>query len=382
MRILFVTQVVLDRPHGGPRHVLAVARAWGAAGHAVRLLAPGDEPASPGLERIRPPGGARPGARLEARQAVSTAREVRRSRPDVAYVRLSATSSLVPATLAALRVPFVTELNGRLLDELRLLGRPEPAVRAVQLVERAIARGAFATVAVEAKIGRHARDALGARDVRVVENGADLSVATPGDRAAARRRLDLPEDRPVLAFAGTLAPELRLDLLLDAIGRLPGAPLLVVMGDGPQAARLEGAPSERVRWLGPRPHAEAIDLLRAADVCVNVRDGDLGMKALEYAAVGRRFVAFRVEGGERLEGLYPGHRAAFLVDARSADALARALEDALREEARAPLPPAAVEAARAEVGWERTARRIAAILDEAATRGARGRGRDDRGAAS
>ncbi|MCK6552290.1 glycosyltransferase, partial [Myxococcota bacterium] len=54
MKILFVTQVVVDRPHGGPRHVLAVARELAALGHDVTLLAPGDEPPVPGVKRLRP----------------------------------------------------------------------------------------------------------------------------------------------------------------------------------------------------------------------------------------------------------------------------------------------------------------------------------------
>lgn len=368
MRILFVTQVVLDRPHGGPRHVLSVARAWCQAGHEVELVAPGREPPEPGLERLRPPAGMGPGARLEAVLAGLSVWAVRRRPPDVAYVRLSATSSAVPLTLASLGVPFVTELNGRLLDELRLLGRSELALRVVAGAQRVIASRAFALVAVEQKIGRHARDALWARDVRVIENGADLSVATPGDRVTARERLGLPLDRTILAFAGTLVPELRLDLLLEARSQLPGSPMLVLAGDGPARSVVEAASteSEAVRWLGARPHAEAVDLLRAADVCVNVRDGDLGMKALEYAAVGRRFVAFRVEGAERLEGLYPHHRAAFLVEERSAEALAVGICAALQEEgAQGPLPASAVEEARSEVGWERTAGRITQVLEEA-----------------
>ena len=365
MRILFVTQVRLDRPQGGPRHVLAVARCWAEAGHSVALLAPGTDPPDPGVQRVRPRRVAA-GARLEAALAARLPGLLVRSSPDVAYVRLSATSSLVPFALGALRLPFVTELNGRLLDELAALGRPPAAIAAVRAVQRRVAALAFATVAVEGRIGAHAREALGARDVRVIENGADLRAATPGDRAAARRRLGLAPRTPLLAFAGTLAPELRLDLLAEALRSRPGVQL-VVAGDGPARARWEAAIQDlpNVRYVGPRPHGEAIDLLRAADVCVNVRDGDLGMKALEYAAVGRRFVAFRVDGAERLERLYPGERAAFLVEERSAPALGAALDAALDAEAAGPLSAEGIAGARAEVGWERTAARIAAVLDEA-----------------
>jgi glycosyltransferase involved in cell wall biosynthesis len=99
---------------------------------------------------------------------------------------------------------------------------------------------------------------------------------------------------------------------------------------------------------------------------VNVRDGDLGMKCFEYAAVGRRFVTFELEGTERLARLYPGLEAVHLVKERSVDAFARALRAALDAEQRlGPLPLAAVEEARKTIGWDQTARRISAVLEAA-----------------
>jgi len=369
MRILYVTQVVLDRPHGGARHVLAVARRLAHQGNAVELLAPGreDDVAIEGYRRLRPWSGLEPGVRMEAALATVTGAAALRFSPHAAYIRLSASSSFVPFTLAALQIPFVVELNGRLLDELRNLGRSPAAIATVRFNLRRVVRRAEAVVAVEPKIGRHAREALGARRVVVIENGADTDVATPGSREAARRALDLPFDRPIVAFAGTLVPELRLDLLFEVAKRAPEL-VFVLAGDGPQRSRVEDAcraMEDRIRWLGPVPHGRALELLRAADVCVNVREGDLGMKSLEYASVGRRFVNFDVEGVERLTALYPGFDAVHIVKQANADALESAISAALRaERERGPLPPEAVEAVRHRVGWEHTTRRIADLLRE------------------
>ena len=366
MRILFVTQVVLDRPFGGPRHVTAVAREWARAGHAVTLLAPGGDLPADGVHRVRPWPWLRPGVGLEAAQAALVLREVARVRPDVAYVRISPSTLFGPTALAAVHVPVVLELNGRVLDELSTLGRSRAAVAVVAANLRRIVRRARAVVAVEAKIARHAREALGADRVVVVENGADLDIAHPGDRERARRVLGLNLETPVVAFCGTFVPELRLDVLFDAMALLPGVEL-VMAGGGPQADRVRraAAASDRIRWFGVVSHPRAISILHAADVCVNVRDGDLGMKALEYAAVGRRFVAFDVERSSRLDTLYPDHRAAFWVSARTPAALAAGLRAALAEEAAGPLPAMAVEQARRQVGWDRTAARIARVLEDA-----------------
>lgn len=367
MRILFVTQVALDRPYGGPRHVLAVARALAERGHELVLLAPGREPEALGARRLRPPSRLGPGLRLEAAQASLALSAHLMKRFDVAYVRLSATTSVVPAVLRAARLPYVTELNGLLLDELQNRGRSRLARLAVGAAQRAVARGAFACVSVEPRIGRHAKEALGARDVRIIENGADLETARPGDRRQARVRTGLPLDAPVVAFAGTLGPELRLDLLFAAIARMSEEPLLVVAGDGQERAAVEAAAraAPNVRFFGPLPHEEAVDLLRAADVCVDVRNNHLGMKVIEYAALGRRFAAFSVEGLPRIEAAYAGHRAVFAVEARTSEALAAALSEALHAERAGPLPAEAVDAARSELGWARTAARIERVLEEA-----------------
>jgi len=367
MKLLFVTQVPLDRPFGGARHVSAVARELARLGHEVTLLAPGaDEPAQ-GVERVRPPRGLGPGARLEAVLAALAVHTVRRRRPDVAYVRISASTSLIPIVLAARRVPIVLELNGRILDELRERARPAWAIALVKRSLTTVTRLSRAMVAVEPRIGRHAEQELSAGNVVVIENGADLDAATPGDRRTARQRLGLDDQKQYVAYAGTLAPEQRFDLLLEAQEQLRSFTLLVA-GAGPQTERLERARRDRdIELLGVVPHATAIETIRAGNICVNVREGDLGMKCFEYAACGRRFVAFGGEGTERLEALYPGLDAVHLVGEKSAAAVAHAVERALTaERTRGPLPPDAITNARATIGWDRTARRIAEVLSACA----------------
>jgi glycosyltransferase involved in cell wall biosynthesis len=360
MRILFATQVDLAKPHGAARHVSAVAKGMAKLGHRVTLLSPGNVELE-GVEHLRPRAD-HAGARMEIAMAQEIAK--RADEWDVAYVRLSASTSAVPAALAMRRVPFAIELNGPILEELERLGRSKVMIAAARATLSLAVRGAEVVVAASENVARHASAMLGAKRIVVIENGADLEVATPGDRKNARRRLGLPEDRPILAMAGSLVPELRLDLLEEAHRSMANV-LLVIAGDGPHRHRLDEmvSRSSAILALGPRPHEEAIELLRAADVCLNVRDGDIGMKGLEIAAVGRRQVAFRMEGSLRLESLYPGLEAVFLVGERTAEALKRGISAALEAEERlGPLPAEAVERARARLGWDHKARRLTDLL--------------------
>lgn len=309
---------------------------------------------------------------MEGALAALATREILKERPDVAYVRLSASTSAVPAVLTGLRVPYVLELNGRILDELDNLGRPPLAIGLVTVNLGLAVRGAKSLVGVSEKIGQHAVDRLGAREVSIIPNGADLEVATPGDREAAKRALNLPAEMRFLTMVGSLAPELRLDLLAEAHRKVTGTALLVV-GDGPQAdfiqaMRAATRPSSPVIFLGPRPHEEAVLAIRAGHACINVRDGDLGMRGLEYAAVGRRQIAFEVEDSDRLRDLYPEEsKAVLLVKERSPGALRIAIEEALEaEETLGPLPEEAIALARATIGWDHTARQVAQVLEDAA----------------
>lgn len=367
MRILYVTQVDLSRAHGGARHVIAVVKQLAALGHELLLLAPGITPELETIEHWRPPAGLSAGARMEAALSARVLEARLRWRPDVAYVRLSAASSFVPWALAASGVPFVVELNGPVTEEMAAGGASPLKLQTASALLAGVIELAADLVVVTRSIGRYAVKVLSARRVTVIENGADLEVARPGDRAEARRRLGLSEDVRLLAVVGTLAHEVRLDLLQAAHRKLPGTGLVIV-GDGPKAdyarAMTQVArPSAPVWFLGPRPHEEAILVEQAADVCVSVRDGHVGMKVLEYAAVGRRLVAFDNEGIERLEALYPGLDAVFVVAERTPEALAKALQAALdTEAAKGPLPTDAVERARSEIGWDRTAREIAELL--------------------
>lgn len=366
MRILFVTQVRLDRPHGGARHVLAIVREWIGLGHQVCLVAPGQTDDLEGVYRLRPPEYLQPGVRMEVALSGLAGWAITRWRPDIGYVRICATTSLVPLTLASSGLPVAFELNGKLLDEQRQLGRSDGRVWLLkQWHQRVLKLGP--TVAVDHLTAHHAVKEMGAIGTRVVENGADVSIATPGSRHLARRRFGLDEDTPVIGFAGTLAAELRFDLLDAALCQMSTKPLLLVAGDGAQR-RFFAAKQHRyphVRWLDSVPHEEAIDVLRASNVCINVRDGIVGMKTLEYAAVGRRFVTFKVQGTDRLERLYPGYKVAFLVNKRTPDALARALEEALAEdEMSGPLPLEKIQQAQAAVSWRQTASRLVDVFED------------------
>jgi glycosyltransferase involved in cell wall biosynthesis len=196
-----------------------------------------------------------------------------------------------------------------------------------------------------------------AERVRAFARGVDRQRFSPGDGMAARRRLGLPVDRPIVLWVGRMVPVKGLEVLLAAwrlIYRGPSQPLLVLAGDGEErtaieamAASLEGS----VRFVGSVPNTALPDWYRAADVVVlPSRSEGVPNVLLEALACGTPFVASAV--GAIADLLEPSSR---IVPPGDAPALAVALEQAvaappLSRRARAdhvPDRPAAIAAFRA-----------------------------------
>jgi glycosyltransferase involved in cell wall biosynthesis len=99
--------------------------------------------------------------------------------------------------------------------------------------------------------------------IELVENGVDLSLWKSGDRRAVREALRC-------VFAGRLIPLKAVDVLLEALVRVPGAELQII-GDGPERGRLEAMATRlrvanRVSFVGWQSQAACAEMFRDADV--------------------------------------------------------------------------------------------------------------------
>jgi glycosyltransferase involved in cell wall biosynthesis len=139
-----------------------------------------------------------------------------------------------------------------------------------------------------------------------------------------------------VVFAGRLAPEKGVDVLIEAVARTGAA--LEVAGDGPERAGLEALAGERapgqVRFHGRLPKQRLLELVRsAAVVAVPSRwHENQPMAVLEAFACGVPVVTTDLGGLPEL--VEPGRDGA-VVGADDPQALAKALEDLLADPARA-----------------------------------------------
>lgn len=137
---------------------------------------------------------------------------------------------------------------------------------------------------------------------RVIPNGVDVAVFSPGDRPAARERLGLPLDRDILVFAANRAatnPYKDYRTLVQALpaiaARCDTSPLLVVVGEGRLPDAALGLEAVSVPFVADP--ALMADYYRAADIYVHPALADtFPLAVIEAMACGTPVVATGVGG--------------------------------------------------------------------------------------
>ena len=226
-----------------------------------------------------------------------------------------------------LGIPYVVKVHG---SDLNVMA--DAALRRPQIA--AALRRAGAVVAVSQALADKAV-ALGAEPARVhaIYNGVDEQLFSPGSREAARQRLGLGAEQPLLLYVGNLKSTKGCLDLLEAfpavLAQRPQASL-VYAGAGAcrdellaRAAALGCA--ERVSLVGAVPHGKLADWFRAADLlCLPSHNEGVPNVVLEAMSCGTPVVASRVGGIPEVLPEFAG----ILVPAREPAALAEALLDA------------------------------------------------------
>jgi glycosyltransferase involved in cell wall biosynthesis len=210
------------------------------------------------------------------------------------------------------RHPLIVHFQGPWADENVVHGDPSPwRRRARESLEKVVYRRAATVVTLSGAFRRVIVERYGVSPWRVVVQapGVDLVRFSPGDRAAARKRLNVPPDIFVVSCVRRLVPRMGLSVLLEAWRGFPG--LLLIAGAGGLRAELERQIEVRgltdsVRLLGRVDDQTLVDLYRAADLNVvpTLAFEGFGLVVAEAAGCGTASVVTRVGGlPEAVSGL-------------------------------------------------------------------------------
>ena len=216
--------------------------------------------------------------------------------------------------------------------------------------------------------------------VEVVHPGVDLNVFHPVDPAAARARLGLPENGPLITFVGRIQPLKAPDVMLRAVAVLleqrPDlrSTLTVAVVGGPSGSGLDRPDSlarladelgiaDLVRFVPPVAQDELVDWYAASSlVCVPSYNESFGLVAVEAQATGTPVVAAAVGG---LTTAVQDGVSGLLVDDHVPASYASAFERVLLEPGlRERLAAGSLEHAR-DFGWDRTAEEMIEVYAKA-----------------
>lgn len=201
------------------------------------------------------------------------------------------------------------------------------------------------------------------RTIEIAENGVDLEF---WDRPPQTK-----PSAPVFVFVGRLVWWKAVELLLEAMERVPDAALRII-GDGPERARLEaqassGAAAGRIAFEGFRPQAEICEALTAATALVLPSMRECG-GAVILEAFACRTPAIATDWGGPQDYVTP--ESGVLIAPTGREAFVEGLASALRRLAADPgLASRMGHAGRLRVEsaftWTAKARRMTAIFEEA-----------------
>lgn len=217
--------------------------------------------------------------------------------------------------------------------------------------------------------------------IDVLPNGVDTAAfrpAAPEEREAARRALGLPEDTPLILFAGRKQEVKGFDVFLAVAERILARGDVHFLAVGPepadapreqsyparQAARGRLMRTGRYRELDAMPQSALPGLFQAADILfVPSRIETQGMVMIEGMAAGL-IVVSSARGGIR-ESLRHGETGLLLQDPTDTEAATAVIESVLNSPSVwQPMRLAARQAAETRFGWDAIVSRLEGIYGE------------------
>ena len=336
-------------------YVAQVARHLAAAGDEVDVYTRRDHPAlpvtvdcSPGVRVINVPAG--PAAPVPKERLLEhmpaffrwMARDWTASgkRYEIAHANFFMSGQVAAELRRALGVPFVVTFHA--LGKVRRLhqGAADEFPPERERIEAAVIAEADRVIA---ECPQDADDVIrlyggDPRRIAIVPCGFDPTEFAPRDKAAARGRLGLPPDVPIVLQLGRIVPRKGVDTVIEAIARLSqvhgvrsrllvvgGPDRVVTRASTPELARVmdlaeRAGVSDLVTFVGRRDRAELADYYAASDVFVSTPWYEpFGITPLEAMACGTPVVGANVGG---IKYTVRDGETGFLVPPRDPDALA------------------------------------------------------------
>lgn len=186
---------------------------------------------------------------------------------------LHAHGALYPGTIHAARVARQHGVPLVLTEHVGFVSYPSRLVNAVEAaawssIGSRVVGASRAVVTINARIQRWLRDRFPSADIRFIGNGVDtrrFAVSRAAERGELRRAFGLPDDKPLVLFAGRDSDKKN----LDAVLAMPRDTFHLVVCGARRGLRAEGLTD-----LGIVPYEQMPRLFGAVDIMVQASTGE------------------------------------------------------------------------------------------------------------
>jgi glycosyltransferase involved in cell wall biosynthesis len=368
-----------ERAGGLDRMYHTLVGALPGAGVAVRGVVAGSERVAAdtggAIRGFGPAAQSLPRRLMAARRALRET--LRTERPDVVSSHFALYT--FPGLDVTRGIPQVSHFQGPWADESHVEGADSFGQRTKRMLEQRVYARSSRLIVLSEAFGQilQSRYAIPAERIRVVPGCVDVDQFNlPLSRADARRRLQLPQDRPVVLAVRRLVRRMGLEDLVEAMKRVKAKQpdvLLLIAGKGRLAEELQSRITDaglddNVRLLGFVPDRHLASLYRAANVSIvpTVALEGFGLITVESLASGTPVLVTPVGGlPEAVAALSKN----LVLPGTGADAIADGLIGALDGTLELPDEQACRSYAREHFDTPVIARRVALVYNEAIAEG-------------
>lgn len=236
-------------------------------------------------------------------------------KPNIIYERACGWS-ILPAFIAKiLKIPYIVEVNGLFLDELKSGHFPGIYLKICSFNEKRNYNLAKKVIVVTKGIKEEIINLYSILDdkIIVVNNGANVDLFCPVSQIEAKNKLKLDPSKIYLCFVGNCAPWQGVEYLIKAsplVLKKKSNTGFLIVGDGVmknQWMKLvdELEVSNNFYFIGSIPYELVPIYINASDICVvpkkPIKSGYSPLKLYEYMACGKPIIATNTDGFELLE---------------------------------------------------------------------------------
>lgn len=264
---------------------------------------------------------------------------------DCLYLREMEAASLLCHFSRYLKLPIFVEVNGWMLDDLRLMNASNAALKKAESNQAQLIKSACGVIASTLGNAENVKKHYQAPHVMTQELGVNTALFAGVKQAEAREYLKLSQDDSLILFAGSFHPHHDLKTLIQAFAQMqhdiPDAKLMLV-GSGAQYEVAQTWVAElglegKVAFMGSQPYKDMPYWFSAADLLVSPlisqkvqqQDGALATKVWEAMAAGTAVLVTDVENSKSFALLSD---LAWVCPPECSKEMSAAMLDALRED--------------------------------------------------